>query len=150
MENQKLFEEWKITRSTIVELDHILLKIRAVDVTATTLLLGTGFEYSYWLFLFAFVLNVAFFSLEKHYHTYLNAVANHAISIENEIGFELTKIMDSSRNQYKKKRKISLGYWLGRINANIYYFIYFGFMITGLFLFFLKLSSSFFTNINLC
>lgn len=138
MDDEKAFEEWKVTRSTIVEFDRILLNIRALDVTATTLLLGTGFQYSYWLFLFAVVLNIAFFFLENHYHSYLHAVANHAISIENKIDFNLTKVIDSSRNKYKKERKTSISFWWGLVIANIYYFIYFGFMITGIILFILR------------
>jgi hypothetical protein len=138
MDGEKAFEEWKVTRSTIVEFDRILLNIRALDVTATTVLLGTGFQYSHWLFLFAVVLNISFFFLESHYHRYLHAVANHAISIENKIGFNLTKVIDSSRNKYKNENKTSMSFWWGLAIANIYYIIYVGFMIIGLILFFVR------------
>ncbi len=138
MDDEKAFEEWKITRSTIVEFDRILVNIRALNVTATTLLLGTGFQYSHWFFLFAVILNIAFLFLEKHYHNYLNSVANHAISLENKIDFNLTKIIDSARNKYKKERKTSINFWWGLIIANIYYIIYLGFVIIGLILFILR------------
>ena len=66
MDDKKAFEEWKITRSTIVEFDRILVSIRALDVTATPLLLGAGFHYSHWFFIFAVTINWAFLLLEKH------------------------------------------------------------------------------------
>lgn len=138
-DEEKNFEEWKITRSTIVEFDKILLQIRALDITVTTVLLGAGFRYSYWLFFFAFTLNIAFFFLEIHYHNYLHSVAMHAIFIENKIGFKLTNVLDSTRNKYKKERKASLNYWGGIIVTNICYIIYFIFMIISIGLFIAKI-----------
>lgn len=142
MDDKKAFEEWKITRSTIVEFDRILVSIRALDVTATPLLLGAGFQYSHWFFIFAVTINGAFLLLEKHYHNYLNSVANHAIYLENKIDFNLTKVVNESRNKYKKNRKTSPKFWCGLIITYIYYIIYLGFMIVGLILFILSINST--------
>ncbi|KKG82394.1 hypothetical protein DU57_12330 [Methanosarcina mazei] len=131
----KRFEEWKVVRATIVEFDHILSNIRSLDVTATTILLGAGFQYSNFIFIIVIIFNLAFLLLEIHYHKYLNTVALYAQEIEDEIGFELTKRMSLSRNKYKEHKKLSIGYLKGYFIANVYYLIYWGFMILGLYLF---------------
>lgn len=142
MKDQKAFEEWKITRSTIVEFDRILVSIRALDITATPLLLVAGFQYTHWFFVCAIILNAVFLLLEKHYHNYLNSVAEHAMCLENKIGFNLTNVINLARNEYKQNGKTSVKYWWGLIIAYIYYIMYVGFMIIGAILFILSLNSA--------
>lgn len=139
-EEEKALEEWKITRSTIVELTHIMSNIRTLDVTATMVLIGAGFEYSYWLFLIAAILNFSFFLLEKHYHNYVYAIAKHAIQLERKFGFKLTDILDSTRNRYKKEKRLSFKFVEGFLIAEVYYTIYVAFTAIGLILFIIKIS----------
>ncbi|MGB3908772.1 MAG: hypothetical protein WBL02_10140 [Methanomethylovorans sp.] len=127
-------EEWKMVRSTIVEFDNILLQLRTVDVTASIVMLGAGFEYSRWLLVLVSLLNFVFWLLEWHYHLYLNSLADHAISLESEIGFNLTHILKSTRDSYKNKSNIKK--IRGYLVSNGYHFVYLIFIIVGLYLFF--------------
>lgn len=130
-EETKILEEWKTTRSTIVELDHILSNIRSLDVTATTILFGTGFQFTDVLFLVVIIINVAFWLLEVHYHKYLNQMSSNARNLETKLNFELTKSLHSTRNTYKGIDKMSLKYIKEYLTAHIYHLIYFGFIVLG-------------------
>jgi hypothetical protein len=123
-------EEWKVTRTTIVELDHILSNIRYLTVTVTVLLIGAGFEYSNSaLFLLVILINFIFWLLEIHYHKYLDKMSGHARNLEQKLGFELTFKLHEVRNEYKTKSSSS---WLkGSVISNIYHYIYFAFMFAG-------------------
>lgn len=135
-ECEKTLEEWKITRATIIEFDHILSNIRSLDVTATMILFGAGFQYSHDLFIIALMINIAFLLLEIHYHKYLYATAEHARILEDKIGFKLTNKLQLSRNEYKKHKLLK--YVSGFMVANIYYIIYFGFIVLSIILFCLQ------------
>ena len=126
-ECEKTLEEWKTTRATIIEFDHILSNIRSLDVTATMILFGAGFQYSHELFFIAAIINFTFLLLEIHYHKYLYATAEHAINLESKIDFKLTNKLQSSRNEYKDDKfpKSVFGWMV----AHIYYIIYIGFII---------------------
>lgn len=123
-------EEWKTTRTTIVELDHILSNIRYLTVTVTVLLIGAGFEYSNSaLFVLIILINFIFWLLEIHYHKYLDKMSVHARHLEKKLGFELTTKLHEVRNEYKTKSSVSL--LKGSIISNIYHYIYFAFMFAG-------------------
>jgi hypothetical protein len=125
-----VLEEWKTTRSTIVELDHMLSNIRSLTVTVTIVLIGVGVEYSSSaLFLLVIFINFIFWLLEIHYHRYLGAMSSHARTLELKLGFELTTKLYDVRNEYKNKPFIFN--LKGNVISNIYHYIYFAFMVVG-------------------
>lgn len=130
---QNKIEEWKVVRSTIVEFDKILSNIRSLDITATIVILGFAFQYSKFIFILVSAFNFCLLLLEIHYHNYLNDTANYAIELEEEIGFKLTHKLSSVRNKYKEQDGIT--YIKGSIIANVYFWIYIGFIIVGILLF---------------
>jgi hypothetical protein len=135
---QDKIEEWKVVRSTIVEFDHILSKIRSLDITATMVILGFAFQYSKFIFILVSALNFCLLLLEIHYHKYLNDIANYAKELEDEIGFKLTHKLSLTRDAYKGQNgKDIFAYIIGSIIANVYYLIYIGFIIIGILLFLL-------------
>lgn len=136
---QNKIEEWKVVRSTIVEFDHILSNVRSLDITATIVILGFAFQYSGFVFVLVSALNFCLLLLEIHYHKYLNEIAYYAKDLEDEIGFKLTHKLSSARDRYKgQNREVTFTYMIGSIIANVYYWIYIGFIIAGLLLFLLS------------
>jgi hypothetical protein len=136
-EKLEKIEEWKVVRSTIVEFDHILSNIRSLDITATIVILGFAFQYSRLIFLLVSAFNFCLLLLEIHYHKYLNEIANYAKELEEEIGFKLTHKLSSARNKYKEQDG-KVTHIIGSVIANVYYWIYVGFIIVGLLLFILS------------
>lgn len=134
---QNKIEEWKVVRSTIVEFDHILSNIRSLDITATIVILGFAFQYSKFIFILVSAFNLCLLLLEIHYHKYLNEIANYAKELEDEIGLKLTHKLSLARDRYKEQDG-KIAYITGSIIANVYYWIYIGFIIVGLILFFLS------------
>jgi len=128
------FEEWKVVRSTIVEFDNILSKIRYLDVTVTVVLFGAALEYSNIIFVLIAGLNLCLFLLELHYHKYLNEIARYAKELEEDIGFKLTHKISAARDKYKSQKSLGI-YLLGFIVANISYIMYLLFMFIALLLF---------------
>ncbi|MCD4731032.1 MAG: hypothetical protein K8R74_10550 [Bacteroidales bacterium] len=126
-----ILEEWKVTRTTIIELDYILSKIRYLTVTVTVLLIGAGFEYSNSaLFLLVILINIIFWLLEIHYHKYLDKMSAHARNLENKLDFKLTSKLHEARDEYKTKSPYSQ--LKGSVISNIYHYIYFAFIFAGL------------------
>lgn len=140
------FEEWKVVRSTIVEFDNILSKIRYLDITITVVLFGAAFEYSNIIFILIVCLNLCLFFLELHYHKYLNEIANYAKELEKDIGFKLTHKISVARDEYKRQKNLRIRYIFGWSVANISYVMYFLFMLIALLLFYCTNQGEFIEN----
>jgi uncharacterized membrane protein len=141
-----ILEEWKLARHTIMEFDHILSKIRYLDVTITAVLFAGGFEYSKDLFFIAMVLNIAFIVLELYYHRFLNTTAEYAIKLEKKLYFKITTNLQTTKYGYRNRKPqlsiycdifpMSVKYLGGCFISHIYYWIYIALILLSMFLLF--------------